>query len=94
MKEKMISHCGGIEYYERPELTELEQKVIRCVIEQYEGLEILTEDVLDALKESGIDSKTARGAIGSLVKKKYLKADDVNGEKTTLLPLGTDGEPL
>ena len=92
--ERTEKYCGGIQDNYSNELTELELKVMRCVMEQYEGLEILTEDVLNALKENGIDSKTARGAIGSLVKKKYLKADDVNGERTTLLPLGTDGEPL
>lgn len=63
-------------------LTKLEKEVLEIIKEYASELDMPTSEMLDIIKEKGIEKNVAKGVIGSLVKKGQVKMLEVNGEPT------------
>lgn len=69
-------------------ITEKEEKIIK-ILSEYRNYEKLEDELnynavgvyIKDLEKKNIDTKIARGLLGSLIKKGYMYVDEVNGEK-------------
>lgn len=68
-------------------LTELEEKVLEVIKEYCSELDMETTELLEIIEdEKGIEKNIAKGAIGSLAKKKIVKMMEINGEPSVWYP--------
>lgn len=69
------------------DLTELEEKVLEVIKEYCSELDMETTELLEIIEdEKGIEKNIAKGAIGSLAKKKIVKMMEINGEPSVWYP--------